>query len=56
MVIGCVILLLASLIYLLVGIYTQNELRQEQLLEVEAAKEELTEAELQFGNISAPIF
>jgi hypothetical protein len=56
MVIISIAVLLISLIYLLVGIYTQNELKQEQIAEIETAKDELEEAGNQFNAVSEPIF
>jgi hypothetical protein len=48
--------LLISLIYLLVGIYTQNELKREQEAEIQVVRGELEEAEMAFSEISDPIF
>ena len=49
-------ILLIAIIYLLVGIYTQNELRAEQQAELDAAKNACDDAEHVFMEVSRPIF
>jgi len=55
MIIFCLVILFISVIYLAVGLYTQNELRQEMAVEIEAAKEAINEAEEQFEEFSRPL-
>ncbi len=56
MVILCIIILLVSVIYLVVGMFTQNEFSDEHKLEVEKAQEEVDEAEVYFEEVSEPIY
>lgn len=56
MVIACIILLLVSVIYLVVGMLTQNELGDEHKLEIEKALEEVEEAEAHFQEVSEPVY